>query len=330
MSVTTPAGLPGRRRRRRPQADRRARTSPSSSTTARRTPPPASSPPTAARPTRCCGARRSSRTASSARSCSTPAAPTATPAPRASRPPTPSPSRSPTGLGIGAVDVVGLLHRPDRRWPTTATGAAAGVDAAVGALGRATAATDAAARDHDHRLGQQAGRRRGRRLVASAGWPRAPGMLAPQLATMLVVLTTDAVVDAGDLDARAAGRDPGQLRPARLRRLHVHQRHRHRCWPAAPAGSRRRAPDFTEALTRACTDLAMQLLARRRGRRPRDRDHRAARGHRGRRGRGRPQRSPAATCSRPRSSATTPTGAGCSPPSAPPRRPSTRPTSTSR
>ena len=53
-------------------------------------------------------------------------------------------------------------------------------------------------------------------------------MLAPQLATMLVVLTTDAVVPAADLDTRAARRDPGQLRPARLRRLHVDQRHRHR------------------------------------------------------------------------------------------------------
>ncbi len=59
---------------------------------------------------------------------------------------------------------------------------------------------------------------------------------------------------------RAAGRHPGQLRPARLRRLHVHQRHRDRAWPAAPAGSRPSLPDFTEALTQACTDLAMQLL----------------------------------------------------------------------
>ena len=33
------------------------------------------------------------------------------------------------------------------------------------------------------------------------------------------------------------------------------------CWPAAPAGSRRRIEEFTEALTAACADLAMQLLA---------------------------------------------------------------------
>ena len=39
---------------------------------------------------------------------------------------------------------------------------------------------------------------------------------------------------------RAARGDPGQLRPARLRRLHVDQRHGHACWPAAPAGSPRR------------------------------------------------------------------------------------------
>ena len=138
MSVTQPRRLPRRRRRRRARSPPAPRTSPWSSTTARRTTPPPSSPPTAARPTRSCGARRSSRTASSAPSCSTPAAPTATPAPRASRPPTPSPSRWPTGLGIGAIDVVvcstGLIglanpreHAARRastlrtpRWPTTA------------------------------------------------------------------------------------------------------------------------------------------------------------------------------------------------------------------
>ena len=71
-----------------------------------------------------------------------------------------------------------------------------------------------------------------------AGWSvggmaKGAGMLAPQLATMLVVLTTDAVADAADLDRRPARRDPGQLRPARLRRLHVDQRH------GRPAGQRR-------------------------------------------------------------------------------------------
>ena len=48
------------------------------------------------------------------------------------------------------------------------------------------------------------------------------------------------------------------------------------------------AEDFTEALDRACTDLAHAAAGRRRGRRPRDRHRRARRRHRGRRGRGRP------------------------------------------
>ena len=102
-------------------------------------------------------------------------------------------------------------------------------------------------------------------VVEGAGWKvggmaKGAGMLAPQLATMLVVLTTDAVGPRRRPRHRASGRDPGQLRPPRLRRLHVHQRHRHGAWPAAPAGSPRPLEDFTAALTQACTDLAMQLL----------------------------------------------------------------------
>ena len=137
-------------------------------------------------------------------------------------------------------------------------------------------------------------------------------MLAPQLATMLVVLTTDAVADADDLDpalraatrvtfdrldsdgcmstndtvallaSGASGITPSLPRPHRGRHPRLH-RPRH-------AAARRR-----------------------RGRRPRDRHHRA----RARPPRTTPSRSaaasPAATCSRPRSSATTRTGAACSP-----------------
>ena len=47
--------------------------------------------------------------------------------------------------------------------------------------------------DTVHKVAVHAGATAGR----SPAWPRAPGMLAPALATMLVVLTTDAVVDAG-------------------------------------------------------------------------------------------------------------------------------------
>ena len=118
------------------------------------------------------------------------------------------------------------------------------------------------------------------------------GMLAPQLATMLVVLTTDAVVDADDLDAalRAATRvsfdrldsdgcmsTNDTVAAAGQRRL---------------AASRRRCRTSPRRVTRACTDLAMQLLADAEGA-----DHEIAitvpgRGHRGRRRRGRPQHRP--------------------------------------
>jgi glutamate N-acetyltransferase/amino-acid N-acetyltransferase len=152
-----------------------ARTSPWSSTRAPPSTPPPSSPPTGARPTRCCGARRSSRTASCAPSSSTPAAPTATPAPRASRPPTPSPSGSPRRLGIGAIDVVvcstGLIGLANPRQNLLD-----GVDAAYAALATAGGATPPG--DHDHRLGAK------QVVVEGDGWSiggmaKGAGMLAP-------------------------------------------------------------------------------------------------------------------------------------------------------
>ena len=58
-------------------------------------------------------------------------------------------------------------------------------------------------------------------VVEGAGWSiggmaKGAGMLAPQLATMLVVLTTDAVVDAADLDTalRAATRVTASVAPS--------------------------------------------------------------------------------------------------------------------
>ena len=57
------------------------------------------------------------------------------------------------------------------------------------------------------------------------GMAKGAGMLAPGLATMLCVLTTDADLDAGPARRRAPVGHRGDLRPARHRRLHVHQRH---------------------------------------------------------------------------------------------------------
>ena len=142
---------------------------------------------------------------------------------------------------------------------------------------------------------------------------------------MLCVLTTDAVAGAGGARRGAAGGLPGHLRPDRLRRLHVHQRHR------AAAGQRRlrgRA-EPGRADRGGHRGLPRPGPAARRRRRGR---HQGGR-HRGdRRRRARTTRSrwagrwPATTWSRPRCSATTRTGAGSSPPSAPPPPPSSRTT----
>ena len=231
-AVTAPARLPRRRRRRRAEVHRRQgrrpgrQRGPDLRLRQRLHRQPVQGQPDPLEP----GGRQGRRRR--APSCSTPAAPTATPDPTASRPPTPSPSGSPSGSGIGAVDVVvcstGLIGLANAArascWPASTRRTP---------HCRPTAGSDAGRGDHDHRLG--AASRSSSRAPAgrSAGWPRAPACWRPQLATMLVVLTTDAVVPAADARHRAARRDPGQLRPARLRRLHVDQRHRHR------AGQRR-------------------------------------------------------------------------------------------
>ena len=86
------------------------------------------------------------------------------------------------------------------------------------------------------------------------------GMLAPQLATMLVVLTTDAVASAADLDTalRAATR-------VSFDRLDsdgcMSTNDTVTVLASGASGITPSLPDLTDALTRACTDLAMQLLA---------------------------------------------------------------------
>jgi glutamate N-acetyltransferase/amino-acid N-acetyltransferase len=84
-------------------------------------------------------------------------------------------------------------------------------------------------------------------------------MLAPQLATMLVVITTDAVVPASDLDEA--------LRKAT--RVSFDRLDSDGCMStndtvtvmaSGASGITPALPDFTDALTQACSDLAMQLL----------------------------------------------------------------------
>ncbi len=161
-----------------------------------------------------------------------------------------------TDLGIGALDVVvcstGLIGLANPRQKLLD-----GVDAVVAAQsadGGADAATAIMTTDS---VSKQV-------VVEGAGWSvggmaKGAGMLAPQLATMLVVLTTDAVVPAADLDTalRAATR-------VSFDRLDsdgcMSTNDTVTVLASGASGITPTPADFTAALTRACTDLAMQLL----------------------------------------------------------------------
>lgn len=158
--------------------------------------------------------------------------------------------------GIGAVDVVvcstGLigLANPREKVLAGVDDAYAGLAADGGtAAAEAIMTTDSVSKEV---------------VVEGAGWSiggmaKGAGMLAPQLATMLVVLTTDAVVDAADLDRalRAATRvsfdrldSDGCMSTNDTVSLMA----------SGASGITPTPEDFTEALTQACTDLTMQLL----------------------------------------------------------------------
>jgi glutamate N-acetyltransferase/amino-acid N-acetyltransferase len=160
------------------------------------------------------------------------------------------------GLGIGAVDVVvcstGLIGLANPRESLLA-----GVDAATTALSVDGGPDAAEAIMTTDSVPKQV-------VVEGAGWSvggmaKGAGMLAPQLATMLVVLTTDAVVPATDLDAalRAATR-------VSFDRLDsdgcMSTNDTVTVMASGASGITPTVPDLTAALTRACTDLAMQLL----------------------------------------------------------------------
>ncbi len=173
-------------------------------------------------------------------------------------------------------------------------------------------------------------RQAGRRRAVRDGWTvggmaKGAGMLAPGLATMLVVLTTDAVVRPPSLDDRAARRPPGSASTGSTPTAACRPTTRCCCWRAGRRGVTPTRRSFTAARDRrSCADLALQLVADAEGAEPRHRDRRRRRRDRGRRGRGRRAASPGTTSSSAPCSATTPTGAGCWPPSAPPPPPSTR------
>lgn len=160
-------------------------------------------------------------------------------------------------VGIGAGDVVvcstGLIGLANDREQVLE-----GVDAAYAALDPEGGPDAAGAIMTTDSVSKQV-------VVDGAGWSvggmaKGAGMLAPQLATMLVVLTTDAVADAADLDTA--------LR--RATRVSFDRLDSDGCMStndtvtvlaSGASGITPSVDDLTEALTRACTDLAMQLLA---------------------------------------------------------------------
>jgi glutamate N-acetyltransferase / amino-acid N-acetyltransferase len=160
-------------------------------------------------------------------------------------------------LGVGAVDVVvcstGLIGLANDRGQMLA-----GVDAAYAGLAAAGGPDAAAAILTTDTVPKQV-------VVEGPGWSvggmaKGAGMLAPQLATMLVVLTTDASAGADDLDAalRAATR-------VSFDRLDsdgcMSTNDTVTVLASGASGITPSLPDLTDALTSACTDLAMQLLA---------------------------------------------------------------------
>jgi glutamate N-acetyltransferase / amino-acid N-acetyltransferase len=160
-------------------------------------------------------------------------------------------------LGAGAIDVVvcstGLIGLANDRQQVLA-----GVDTAYDALSPAGGPDAAHAIMTTDTVAKQV-------VVDGAGWSvggmaKGAGMLAPQLATMLVVLTTDAVASADDLDAalRAATR-------VSFDRLDsdgcMSTNDTVTVLASGASGITPTPADLTDALTTACTDLAMQLLA---------------------------------------------------------------------
>ena len=223
-------------------------------------------------------------------------------------------------LGLNAADVavastglIGVRLPMDRLLPGVAAAAAE-----LAADGGESAAIAIKTTDTVHKTATAHG----------AGWTvggmaKGAGMLAPGLATMLVVLTTDADVDAAGLDAalRAATRttfdrvDSDGCMSTNDTVLLLASAASH----VAPEPA-----EFAEAVRAVCADLARQLVGDAEG---------ASKDIRidvvGATPRTRPSTwpapSPATTCSSAPSTARTRTGAGCSPRSAPPA-PSSRPT----
>ena len=183
--------------------------------------------------------------------------------PAASRTPTPPPKRWPKCCRRGAIEVAvcstGLIGE---RLPMDAV--LSGVDSALQGARRErrrpslNAATGVMTTDTQAQAGL---RERTDSGWSVGGFAKGAGMLAPNLATMLSVLTTDAVVGQGDPRPGPARGHPRHLRPPRRRRRHVHQRHgagaglrrqrrRSRPRPSSPSCSPRSASTWSSSCGR--------------------------------------------------------------------------------
>ncbi len=197
-------------------------------------------------------------------------------------------------LEIGAIDVlvastglIGVRLAADKLLAgvPVAVGALAADDAAGQAAATAIMTTDTVAKTAVRIVETPSG------TFTVGGMAKGAGMLAPALATMLCVVTTDAVVPAEAADAalRAATRvtfdrvdSDGAMSTSDTVVLMA-------------SGASDATPDLavlTEAVTAICADLARAARRRRRGRVPRHRHHRHERHHRGRRAGRRPRREP--------------------------------------
>ena len=150
----------------------------------------------------------------------------------------------------------GLLDRPDRR------AAAHGQAAARGGRGRRRGGPGRRRarrrRDPHHRHGRQDRLPPAGRATRIGGMAKGAGMLAPALATMLVVLTTDADLDAAELDA--ALRSATAVTFDRLDADGCMSTNDTVLLMASGAsGVKPDHKDFTRALTEVCADLARQL-----------------------------------------------------------------------
>jgi glutamate N-acetyltransferase/amino-acid N-acetyltransferase len=157
---------------------------------------------------------------------------------------------SPGDVGVASTGLIGELLPMDK--------IIAGIDAAVLALSRTGGQAAATAIMTTDTVEKQA-------LATGQGWSvggmaKGAGMLAPALATMLVVITTDAVADAGALDAALRG-----ATETTFDRIDsdgcMSTNDTVLLMSSGASGITPSASELSGAVTSVCADLARQLIA---------------------------------------------------------------------